>query len=157
MISKIMKLLPFQLENFSSEELIRTYIVGLINFLFGIFLINLFQFYLLVLIPFPLRTYLSNTLQFSIGVIVAYLLTRKIVFNFESLYGTFKEFRNFFSVTLISLFAPLAVWYVINLFNTAVQQNQRDFLIVTILIHGSILPLKYVIYKIFVFKPSLDK
>ena len=157
MINKIKKLIPFQFKNFSSEELLRTYIVGVINFLFGIFLINLFQFYLLVLVPFPLRTYLSNTLQFSIGVIVAYLLTRKIVFNFESLYGTFKEFRNFFAVTLISLFAPLAVWYVINLFNTAVQQNQRDFLIVTILIHGSILPLKYVIYKIFVFKPSLDK
>ena len=157
MINKIKKLIPFQFKNFSSEELLRTYIVGVINFLFGIFLINLFQFYLLVMVPFPLRTYLSNTFQFSIGVVVAYLLTRKIVFNFESLYGTFKEFTNFFSVTLISLFAPLAIWYVINLFNTAVQQNQRDFLIVTILIHGSILPLKYVIYKVFVFKPSLDK
>ncbi len=157
MINKIKKLIPFQFKNFSSEELLRTYIVGVINFLFGIFLINLFQFYLLVMVPFPLRTYLSNTFQFSIGVVVAYLLTRKIVFNFESLYGTFKEFTNFFSVTLISLFAPLAIWYVINLFNTAVQQNQRDFLIVTILIHGSILPLKYVIYKVFVFKSSLDK
>ena len=157
MINKIKKLIPFQFKNFSSEELFRTYIVGVINFLFGIFLIILLQVYLLVMVPFPLRTYLSNTFQFSIGVVVAYLLTRNIVFNFESLYGTFKEFRNFFSVTLISLFAPLAVWYVINLFNTAVQQNQRDFLIVTILIHGSILPLKYVIYKVFVFKPSLDK
>ena len=119
MLNKIRRFISFQYENFSSGELIRTYLVGVVNFVFGTFLVNLFQFYLLVFISFPLRTYLSNIFQFSIGVIVAYILTRKIVFNFESTYGTFKEFRNFFSVTLISLFAPLVVWYVINLFNTA--------------------------------------
>ena len=108
MINKIKKLIPFQFKNFSSEELFRTYIVGVINFLFGIFLINLFQFYLLVMVPFPLRTYLSNTFQFSIGVVVAYLLTRKIVFNFESLYGTFKEFTNLIPIALFV--APFVIY-----------------------------------------------
>ena len=92
-----------------------------------------------------------------IGVVVAYLLTRRIVFNLESLYGTFKEFRNFVSVTLISIIVPLIVWFLINSLNAAVQQNEMQYLFVTVLIHGTILPLKYVIYKLFVFKSSLKK
>lgn len=157
MYSKITKIFPFLLKDSSSAELIRTYIVGAINLVFGTTLNYLFQFYILVFVEFPLRTYLSNIFQFSIGVIVAYLLTRKIVFNFKSIYGTFAEFRNFVSVTLISLIAPLIAWSVINIFNTAIQKDEFQYLVVTILIHGTILPLKYIIYKVFVFKPSLEK
>jgi len=148
---------PSLVKDSSSAELVRTYIVGAINLIFGTSLNYIFQFYMLVFIAFPLRTYLSNIFQFLIGVIVAYLLTRRIVFNLKSLYGTFKEFRNFVSVTLISIIAPLIVWVTINSFNTAIQQNEIQYLIVTIFIHGTILPLKYVIYKLFVFKPSLEK
>ncbi len=157
MYKKITKMFPFLLKDSSSAELIRTYMVGAINLIFGTTLNYFFQFYILVFVSFPLRTYLSNIFQFLIGVIVAYLLTRKIVFNFESVYGTFAEFRNFVSVTLISLVAPLIVWSIINLFNTAIQQDEFQYLAVTILIHGTILPLKYIIYKLFVFKPSLEK
>ena len=157
MYKKITKIFPFLLKDSSSAELIRTYMVGAINLIFGTTLNYFFQFYILVFVSFPLRTYLSNIFQFLIGVIVAYLLTRKIVFNFESVYGTFEEFRNFVSVTLISLVAPLIAWSIINLFNTAIQQDEFQYLAVTILIHGTILPLKYIIYKLFVFKPSLEK
>ena len=157
MYKKITEMFPSLIKDSSSAELVRTYIVGAINLIFGTGLNYILQFYLLVLINFPLRTYLSNIIQFLIGVVVAYLLTRRIVFNLESLYGTFKEFRNFVSVTSISIIAPLIVWFLINSFNTAVQQNEIQYLIVTVLIHGTILPLKYVIYKLFVFKPSLEK
>ena len=157
MYKKITEMFPFLVKDFSSAELVRTYIVGAINLIFGTSLNYLFQFYILVFITFPLRTYLSNIFQFLIGVIIAYLLTRRIVFNLESLYGTFKEFRNFVSVTLISIIAPLIVWVAINSFNTAIQQDEMQYLMVTILIHGTILPLKYVIYKLFVFKSSLKK
>ena len=157
MYKKITEMFPSLIKDSSSAELVRTYIVGAINLVFGTGLNYILQFYLLVLIDFPLRTYLSNIIQFLIGVVVAYLLTRRIVFNLESLYGTFKEFRNFVSVTSISIIAPLIVWFVINSFNTAVQQNEMQYLIVTVLIHGTILPLKYVIYKLFVFKSSLEK
>ena len=157
MYKKITEMFPSLVKDSSSAELVRTYIVGAINLIFGTSLNYLFQFYILVFITFPLRTYLSNIFQFLIGVIIAYLLTRRIVFNLESLYGTFKEFRNFVSVTLISIIAPLIVWVAINSFNTAIQQDEMQYLMVTILIHGTILPLKYVIYKLFVFKSSLKK
>ena len=157
MYKKITEMFPSLIKSSSSAELVRTYIVGAINLVFGTSLNYIFQFYILVFIGFPLRTYLSNILQFLIGVVVAYLLTRRIVFNLESLYGTFKEFRNFVSVTLISIIVPLIVWFVINSLNAAVQQNEMQYLFVTVLIHGTILPLKYVIYKLFVFKSSLKK
>ena len=157
MYKKITEMFPSLIKSSSSAELVRTYIVGAINLIFGTSLNYIFQFYILVFIGFPLRTYLSNILQFLIGVVVAYLLTRRIVFNLESLYGTFKEFRNFVSVTLISIIVPLIVWFLINSLNAAVQQNEMQYLFVTVLIHGTILPLKYVIYKLFVFKSSLKK
>ena len=157
MYKKITEMFPSLIKSSSSAELVRTYIVGAINLIFGTSLNYIFQFYILVFIGFPLRTYLSNIFQFLIGVVVAYLLTRRIVFNLESLYGTFKEFRNFVSVTLISIIVPLIVWFVINSLNAAVQQNEMQYLFVTVLIHGTILPLKYVIYKLFVFKSSLKK
>ena len=157
MYKKITAIFPSLIKDSSSAELVRTYIVGAINLIFGTSLNYILQFYLLVLIDFPLRTYLSNIIQFLIGVVVAYLLTRRIVFNLVSLYGSFKEFRNFVSVTSISIIVPLIVWVVINSFNMAVQQNEMQYLIVTVLIHGTILPLKYVIYKLFVFKSSLEK
>ena len=124
MYKKITEMFPSLVKDSSSAELVRTYIVGAINLIFGTSLNYLFQFYILVFITFPLRTYLSNIFQFLIGVIIAYLLTRRIVFNLESLYGTFKEFRNFVSVTLISIIAPLIVWVAINSFNTAIQQDE---------------------------------
>ena len=41
-------------------------------------------------------------------------------------------------------------------FKPSIQENEIQFLAATIIIHGAILPLKYLIYKFFVFKDSLN-
>ena len=139
----------------SFSELFRTYLVGAFNLLFGLFLVYIFQFILLDFISFPLRTYLTNIFQFIVGVIVSYFLSRKFIFKLKFNDGNFKEFFKYVSISFINLFVPLFVWFLINLWNEYWQQNELYVLIITTLIHGSILPIKYLIYKFFVFKDSL--
>ena len=139
----------------SFSELFRTYLVGAFNLLFGLFLVYIFQFILLDFISFPLRTYLTNIFQFIVGVIVSYFLSRKFIFKLKFNDGNYKEFFKYVSISFINLFVPLFVWFLINLWNEYWQQNELYVLIITTLIHGSILPIKYLIYKFFVFKDSL--
>ena len=139
----------------SFAELFRTYIVGLFNLMFGLFLNYIFQFSILTMISFPLRTYLTNTFSFAIGVVVAYFLSRKIIFQLSYLDGSLKEFIKYISVSLLNLGIPILVWFLINLWNPEFQKNELYYLLITVLIHGSILPIKYLIYKFFVFKDSL--
>ncbi len=139
----------------SFSELFRTYLVGAFNLLFGLFLVYIFQFILLEFVSFPLRTYLTNIFQFIIGVIVSYFLSRKFIFKLKLNDGNYKEFFKYVSISFINLFVPLFVWFLINLWNENWQQNELYVLIITTLIHGSILPVKYLIYKFFVFKDSL--
>ena len=137
------------------QELLKTYMVGIINLIFGLSLTYIFQFFVFQFISFPLRTYLTNVTSFSIGVVISYYLSRLIIFNLKLSEGKFKEFFNFLSVNLISLVVPNIVWFVINLFNSEWQQDEVAFLVITFLINGFILPLKYLFYKLFVFKDSL--
>ena len=139
----------------SFAELFRTYIVGVFNLMFGLFLNYIFQFLILTMISFPLRTYLTNTFSFAIGVVVAYFLSRKIIFQLSYLDGSLKEFIKYISVSLLNLGIPILVWFLINLWNPEFQKNELYYLLITVLIHGSILPIKYLIYKFFVFKDSL--
>ena len=139
----------------SFAELFRTYIVGAFNLIFGLFLNYIFQFSILTMISFPLRTYLTNTFSFAIGVVVAYFLSRKIIFQLSYLDGSLKEFIKYISVSLLNLGIPILVWFLINLWNPEFQKNELYYLLITVLIHGSILPIKYLIYKFFVFKDSL--
>ena len=139
----------------SFSELFRTYLVGAFNLLFGLFLVYIFQFILLDFVNFPLRTYLTNIFGFFVGVIVSYFLSRKFIFKLKFNDGNYKEFFKYVSISFINLFAPLFVWFLINLWNENWQQNELYVLIITTLIHGSILPIKYLIYKFFVFKDSL--
>jgi hypothetical protein len=139
----------------SFSELFRTYLVGAFNLLFGLFLVYIFQFILLDFVSFPLRTYLTNIFQFIVGVIVSYFLSRKFIFKLAFNDGSYKEFFKYVSISFINLFVPLLVWFLINLWNENWQQNELYVLIITTLIHGSILPIKYLIYKFFVFKDSL--
>ena len=139
----------------SFSELFRTYLVGAFNLLFGLFLVYIFQFILLDFVSFPLRTYLTNIFQFIVGVTVSYFLSRKFIFKLKFNDGNYKEFFKYVSISFINLFAPLFVWFLINLWNENWQQNELYVLIITTLIHGSILPIKYLIYKFFVFKDSL--
>lgn len=137
------------------QELLKTYVVGVINLVVGLSLTYIFQFFVFQFISFPLRTYLTNVTSFSIGVVISYYLSRLIIFNLKLSEGKFKEFLNFLSVNLISLVVPNIVWFVINLFNSEWQQDEVAFLVITFLINGFILPLKYLFYKLFVFKDSL--
>jgi len=104
----------------------------------------------------PLRTYLTNIFAFSIGVVISYFLSRKIIFKLSINDGGFKEFIKFVATNLINLIVPLFIWFLIDLIRPSIQNNEIQFLIATILIHGFILPIKYIIYKLFVFKDSLN-
>ncbi len=154
MLNKIKSLTIFQSDT-SFMQLIRTYIVGAINLLIGLTISYTLQFLLLTFIEFPLRTYVTNVVGFSIGVIISYYLSRRIIFKFSFFGGTLKEFLNFTYTNLISLFAPNLIWFIINLINDTLQKDELWFLFITILINGLILPIKYLIYKFFVFKDSL--
>ena len=116
----------------------------------------LFQFFVFYSIEIPLRTYLTNIFAFSIGVIVSYFLSRRIIFNLSIYEGGFKEFVKFLVTNLINLVVPLFIWFLIDLIRPSIQDNEIQFLIATVLIHGFILPIKYLIYKLFVFKDSLN-
>jgi len=136
-------------------ELIRTYLVGAFNLVFGLTISFTFQFYILTFISFPLRTYLTNIIGFSIGLVVSYFISRKIIFQLPIFKGSFKEFVSFTFINLINLFGPILVWFLINLINNSYQSDELRFLIITVLINGIILPIKYLLYKFFVFKDSL--
>ena len=139
----------------SFAELFRTYIVGAFNLIFGLFLNYIFQFLILTMVSFPLRTYLTNTFSFAVGVVVSYFLSRKIIFQLSYRDGSWREFIKYISVSLLNLGIPILVWFLINLWNPEFQKNELYYLVITVLIHGSILPIKYLIYKFFVFKDSL--
>ena len=137
-------------------QLLRTYIVGGFNLVFGLGISYLFQFFVFYSIEIPLRTYLTNIFAFSIGVIVSYFLSRRIIFKLSIYEGGFKEFVKFLVTNLINLVVPLFIWFLIDLIRPSIQDNEIQFLIATVLIHGFILPIKYIIYKLFVFKDSLN-
>ena len=154
MLNKLKSLKVFQ-SNTSFMQLIRTYIVGAMNLIIGLALTYLFQFFVLTFIEFPLRTYVTNVFAFLIGVVISYYLSRRIILKFNFFGGKLKEFLNFSYTNLISLFVPNIIWFIINFINDALQKDELWFLFITILIHGGILPIKYLIYKFFVFKDSL--
>ena len=140
----------------SLAQLFRTYMVGAVNLVIGLILNYIFQFFIFETIEIPLRTYLTNVGSFSIGVIISYFLSRKIIFKLSSNKGNLKEFANFTLTNLINLVVPLFIWFVIDLYRPEVQENELQFLVATVLIASIILPIKYVIYKFFVFKDSLE-
>ena len=138
------------------SQLFRTYIVGGFNLVFGLGISYLFQFFVFYSIEVPLRTYLTNIFGFSIGVVVSYFLSRRIIFKLPIYEGGFNEFAKFVVTNLINLVVPLFIWFLIDLIRPSIQENEIQFLIATVLIHGFILPIKLLIYKLFVFKDSLD-
>ena len=83
-------------------------------------------------------------------------MSRKIIFKLPIYDGGFSEFIKFLITNLINLVVPLFIWFLIDLIKPSIQNNEIQFLIATILIHGFILPIKYMFYKLFVFKDSLN-
>jgi len=154
MLNKFKSLKIFQSDT-ALMQLFRTYIVGAINLIIGLGLSYIFQFWILTFLSFPLRTYVTNVCMFLVGVVISYYLSRRIIFKFTFTGGNLKEFLNFLYTNLISLFAPNLIWFIINYINDTLQKDELWFLFITILINGAILPIKYLIYKLFVFKDSL--
>ena len=138
------------------SQLFRTYLVGAFNLVFSLVLSYLFQFFIFYSIDIPLRTYLTNVFAFSIGVIVSYFLSRKIIFRLPVFKGGISEFTKFLITNLISLVVPILIWYLIDKIRPSIQNNEIQFLVATVLINGFILPIKYIIYKFFVFKDSFN-
>ncbi len=138
------------------SQLFRTYLVGAFNLVFSLVISYLFQFFIFYSIDIPLRTYLTNVFAFSIGVIVSYFLSRKIIFRLPVYKGGISEFTKFLVTNLISLVVPILIWYLIDKIRPSIQNNEIQFLIATVLINGFILPIKYIIYKFFVFKDSFN-
>ncbi len=155
MLKKLRNLKLFKGDS-TYSQLFRTYIVGAFNLVFGLGTSYIFQFFVFNLIEIPLRTYLTNIFSFSIGVIVSYFLSRRIIFKLPINDGGFKEFVKFLITNLINLVIPLFIWYLIDLIRPSIQDNEIQFLAAIILINGFILPIKYLIYKLFVFKDSLN-
>ena len=91
----IVRKLPFLSGDSSSAQLLRTYIVGGFNLVFGLFLNYIFQFLVLSFVEVPLRTYLTNIFSFSLGVIISYFISRKIIFKLSIRKGKIREFINF--------------------------------------------------------------
>ena len=138
------------------SQLFRTYLVGAFNLVFSLVISYLFQFFIFYSINIPLRTYLTNVFAFSIGVIVSYFLSRKIIFRLPVYKGGISEFTKFLVTNLISLVVPILIWYLIDKIRPSIQNNEIQFLVATVLINGFILPIKYIIYKFFVFKDSFN-
>ena len=138
------------------SQLFRTYLVGAFNLVFSLVISYLFQFFIFYSINIPLRTYLTNVFAFSIGVIVSYFLSRKIIFRLPIYKGGISEFTKFLITNLISLIVPILIWYLIDKIRPSIQNNEIQFLVATVLINGFILPIKYIIYKFFVFKDSFN-
>ena len=155
LLSKVRKI-RFISSDSSFSQLIRTYLVGAFNLVFGLALVYIFQFFIFENVDVPLRTYLTNIFGFIFGVIISYFISRKIIFKLSFRKGKVKEFINFVFTNLINLVIPLIIWYFIDIFKPSIQEDELQFLFATILIHGTILPLKYLIYKFFVFKDSLN-
>ena len=151
-----LKSIPILSGDSSFAQLIRTYVVGACNLIIGLILNYIFQFFIFSNIDIPLRTYLTNTGSFLIGVVISYFLSRKIIFKLASKDGSYKEFFNFIFTNLINLIIPLFIWYLIDIYRPTIQENELHFLVATVLIHSSILPIKYLVYKFFVFKDSLE-
>ena len=148
--------MPFLSGDTSTAQLLRTYIVGAFNLVFGLLLNYIFQFFILSSIEVPLRTYLTNIFSFSIGVVVSYFISRKIIFKLSFRKGVVREFISFLFTNLISLIIPIFIWYLIDKFRPSIQEEELQVLAATVIIHGTILPLKYIFYKFFVFKDSLN-
>ena len=155
LLSNVRKI-PFISSDSSFSQLIRTYLVGAFNLVFWLALVYIFQFFIFENVDVPFRTYLTNIFGFIFGVIISYFISRKVIFKLSFRKGKVKEFINFVFTNLINLVIPLIIWYFIDIFKPSILEDELQFLLATVLIHGSILPLKYLIYKFFVFKDSLN-
>ena len=130
-------------------ELRRHYILGVINLITGLGLLNFFQYFIFQNINISLRTDLSITMSYIVGVTISYFLTSKFVFQINFLDGTFFMYIKFMISNLLNYVVSILVWFVIEIYIT--NYSQSFFNIVNFGIAFIVFPLKFLIYKFLIF------
>jgi len=130
-------------------ELRRHYILGVINLITGLGLLNFFQYFIFQNINISLRTDLSITMSYIVGVTISYFLTSKFVFQINFLDGTFFMYIKFMISNLLNYIVSILVWFVIEIYIT--NYSQSFFNIVNFGIAFMVFPLKFLIYKFLIF------
>ena len=133
-----------------NSALLRNYILGFFNLLFNLLLLNQFQYLVFINIETNIRTDLSITASFLIGTSLSYFLTRKFVFKLDDVKGSFRMYLKFITTNLLNYFVPIIVWYLIEI--VFIDYSVNFFNSVNFVIANILLPIKFLIYKFFIFK-----
>jgi putative flippase GtrA len=141
-------MLPY-LKKLTFFELRRHYILGVINLITGLGLLNFFQYFIFQNINISLRTDLSITMSYIVGVTISYFLTSKFVFQINFLDGTFFMYIKFMISNLLNYIVSILVWFVIEIYIT--NYSQSFFNIVNFGIAFMVFPIKFLIYKFLIF------
>lgn len=140
-----------KIEDFINKSaLARNYILGFFNLLLNLLLLNQFQYMIFSNVDVKIRTDLSITASFLIGVSISYFLTRKYVFRLENILGNFLIYLKFITINLLNYFVPIFVWFLIEIFY--IDYSVLFFNSVNFIIANILFPLKYLIYKFFIFQ-----
>ena len=134
----------------NNSALLRNYILGFFNLLFNLLLLNQFQYLVFINIETNIRTDLSITASFLIGTSLSYFLTRKFVFRLDDVKGSFRMYLKFITTNLLNYFVPIIVWYLIEI--VFIDYSVNFFNSVNFVIANILFPIKFLIYKFFIFK-----
>ncbi len=134
----------------NNSALLRNYILGFFNLLFNLLLLNQFQYLVFINIETNIRTDLSITASFLIGTSLSYFLTRKFVFRLDDIKGSFRMYLKFITTNLLNYFVPIIVWYLIEI--VFIDYSVSFFNSVNFVIANILFPIKFLIYKFFIFK-----
>jgi len=143
----LISLLKNRIDN---SALLRNYILGFFNLLFNLLLLNQFQYLVFINIETNIRTDLSITASFLIGTSLSYFLTRKFVFRLDDIKGSFRMYLKFITTNLLNYFVPIIVWYLIEI--VFIDYSVNFFNSVNFVIANILFPIKFLIYKFFIFK-----
>ena len=134
----------------NNSALLRNYILGFFNLLFNLLLLNQFQYLVFINIDSNIRTDLSITVSFLIGISLSYFLTRRFVFRLDDIRGSLKMYLKFISTNLLNYFVPILIWYLIE--RVYIDYSIYFFNTVNFVIANILFPIKFLIYKFFIFK-----
>lgn len=134
----------------NNSALLRNYILGFFNLLFNLLLLNQFQYLVFINIDSNIRTDLSITISFLIGISLSYFLTRRFVFRLDDIRGSLKMYLKFISTNLLNYFVPILIWYLIE--RVYIDYSIYFFNTVNFVIANILFPIKFLIYKFFIFK-----
>jgi len=134
----------------NNSALLRNYILGFFNLLFNLLLLNQFQYLVFINIDLNIRTDLSITASFFIGTSLSYFLTRRFVFRLDDIRGDLRMYLKFISTNLLNYFVPIIVWYLIEI--VFIDYSVSFFNSVNFVIANILFPIKFLIYKFFIFK-----